>query len=191
MAPYGGSSSVHPCHIQYRTRLGTAPSGRPKQSKEYPAFFSGGPPFLRVHRICKYTLQPLQAAVAADLDEEEVVPVKWENLYPRRCRHRRGHSSASMQALIDSGVRSPIEPLSIVKLMNDLPYQAEVVLTERDLPGAPPVIEAFNCVCHGVALKYPEVCRFDISLMKELTRTAPIHEKCIIRGDGICRFRLK
>jgi predicted ArsR family transcriptional regulator len=79
----------------------------------------------------------------------------------------------------------------VAKLMNDLAYQAETALTGRELPGDPPVIEATNCVFHAVAAKFPEICQFDIALLSKLTKADVIHEQCILRGGGTCRFRFK
>lgn len=79
----------------------------------------------------------------------------------------------------------------VVTVMNDLAYQAETALTGRELPGAPPVIEASNCVFHALAAKYPEICHFDIALLTELTGADVVHEQCILRGGGTCRFRFQ
>jgi predicted ArsR family transcriptional regulator len=79
----------------------------------------------------------------------------------------------------------------VVNLMNDLAYQAETALTGKELPGAPPVIEASNCVFHTLAPKYPEICQFDIGLLSQLTGAQVNHEQCILRGGESCRFRFK
>lgn len=79
----------------------------------------------------------------------------------------------------------------IAKLMNDLAYQAETALTGKELPGAPPVIEASNCVFHSIAARFPEICKFDIALLSKLSGAEVIHEQCILRGGGTCRFRFK
>jgi DeoR family transcriptional regulator, suf operon transcriptional repressor len=77
------------------------------------------------------------------------------------------------------------------RLMNELAYEAETVLTGKELPGAPPVIEASNCVFHALATRFPEICQFDLALLSRLTGAEVIHEKCIVRGGGTCRFRFK
>jgi predicted ArsR family transcriptional regulator len=87
------------------------------------------------------------------------------------------------------GLKARVEQAA--KLMNDLAYQAETALTGKEAPGAPPVIEASNCVFHSLAAKYPEICQFDIALLTSLTGAEVIHEKCILRGGGTCRFRFK
>jgi DeoR family transcriptional regulator, suf operon transcriptional repressor len=79
----------------------------------------------------------------------------------------------------------------VAKLMNELAYQAETALTGKELPGSPPVIEASNCVFHALASRFPEICKFDIALLSKLTGAQVIHEQCILRGGGTCRFRFK
>jgi DeoR family transcriptional regulator, suf operon transcriptional repressor len=75
------------------------------------------------------------------------------------------------------------------KLMTDLAYQAEAVATGKGGAGTPPVIEATNCVYHALATRFPEICQFDLSLLSKLTGAQVIHEQCIVRGGGACRFR--
>lgn len=52
-----------------------------------------------------------------------------------------------------------------------------------------PVIEADNCVFHELALKDPEICQFDLALMGTFTDSKVDHQKCMTRGDNVCRFR--
>lgn len=79
----------------------------------------------------------------------------------------------------------------VARLMDDLAYQAETVLTGKELPGEPPVIEASNCVFHSLAARYPEICRFDLALLTRLTGAKVVQEKCILRGSETCRFRFR
>jgi DeoR family suf operon transcriptional repressor len=79
----------------------------------------------------------------------------------------------------------------VATLMSELAYEAETALTGKELPGSPPVIEASNCVFHTLASRFPEICRFDISLLSKLTGADVVHEQCILRGGGTCRFRFK
>jgi predicted ArsR family transcriptional regulator len=88
-----------------------------------------------------------------------------------------------------SSLKARVE--QVASLMNDLAYQAETALTGRELPGAPPVIEASNCVFHTLASKYPEICQFDLGLLAQLTGAQVAHEQCILRGGNSCRFRFK
>jgi predicted ArsR family transcriptional regulator len=79
----------------------------------------------------------------------------------------------------------------VAQIMNDLAYQAEASFTGKEAPGSPQVINATNCVYHALATRFPEVCQFDLTLLTELTGAQVVHEQCIIRGGGTCRFRFK
>lgn len=70
---------------------------------------------------------------------------------------------------------------AIVGIMNDLFYEA--TLSDEGTR-----IQATNCVYHGLAAKFSEVCQFDIAMLSKLSGREAIHEKCIVRGDSCCRF---
>jgi DeoR family suf operon transcriptional repressor len=76
----------------------------------------------------------------------------------------------------------------IVKTMNELGYRAQLKETDTAI-GA--IIEATNCVYHTVAQKNPELCQFDISLLKRTSKLKVKLETCIARGGATCRFCLK
>lgn len=72
-----------------------------------------------------------------------------------------------------------------VGVMDELAYVAEAV------PGdGLPVIEAANCVYHGLAKTYPEICQFDRALIGHLTGGTVTQEVCMAKGGGVCRFRI-
>lgn len=71
------------------------------------------------------------------------------------------------------------------RLMDELGYDAR---TGPDLAGAP-TIEADNCVFHELAMKNPEVCQFDLSLLSGLTGSKVDLDECMARGGHVCRFR--
>jgi predicted ArsR family transcriptional regulator len=104
---------------------------------------------------------------------------------------RLGEEVAGQVSSQVNGESLPEKIDQIVKLMNDLAYQAETARTGKELPGQPAVIEATNCVYHALATQFPEICQFDIALLSKLSGSNVAHEKCIIRGDGMCRFRFK
>ena len=79
--------------------------------------------------------------------------------------------------------RQKIESASL--LMDDLGYDAR---TGDDVEGAP-TIEADNCVFHELAMKNPEVCQFDLSLLSGLTGSRVDLTECMARGGHVCRFR--
>ncbi|MGH8865077.1 MAG: helix-turn-helix transcriptional regulator [Burkholderiales bacterium] len=69
-------------------------------------------------------------------------------------------------------------------LMDELGYDAR---TGKDIAGAP-TIEADNCVFHELAMKNPEVCQFDLSLLSGLTGSKVELDECMARGGHVCRF---
>jgi DeoR family transcriptional regulator, suf operon transcriptional repressor len=104
---------------------------------------------------------------------------------------RLGQEVASQAKAQVPGPSLPEKVQQTAKLMNDLAYQAETTFTGKEQPGSPPVIEAHNCVYHALATQFPQVCQFDLALLSTLTGAQIIHEQCIIRGGGVCRFRFK
>jgi DeoR family transcriptional regulator, suf operon transcriptional repressor len=77
----------------------------------------------------------------------------------------------------------------VTKVLNELGYRS--VLKQSDLrKGA--VIEATNCVYHGVAKDHPELCRFDIQFIQKASGGLNVKlESCIARGGSVCRFCLR
>ncbi len=51
-------------------------------------------------------------------------------------------------------------------------------------------IEAFNCVFHAMAQQNPCVCKFDLAFMEAASGRRIHHMECIVRGGGLCRFRV-
>jgi len=75
----------------------------------------------------------------------------------------------------------------VVAILNELAFEASSVLPAESLEER--VIEASNCVYHGLAKRFPEICQFDLELLSKLTGSEPEHEECMVRGGNICRFR--
>lgn len=73
-----------------------------------------------------------------------------------------------------------VERLAVV--MDQLGYNA------RNADKAP-VIEADNCVFHELAMKNPEICRFDLAMMGAFTDSKVEHQECMARGGNVCRFK--
>ncbi|MEZ4744407.1 MAG: methanogen output domain 1-containing protein [Bdellovibrionota bacterium] len=77
----------------------------------------------------------------------------------------------------------------INEVMNDLGYRS--TLKQRDIRKGI-ILEATNCVYHDVAQNIPELCYFDIEFIKQASGGMNVSlEKCITRGDGVCRFCIK
>lgn len=80
----------------------------------------------------------------------------------------------------------PLRLIHTVNIMNTLAYDAKV---SDALPSqSNHAIEAMNCVYHDLAAQYPQVCQFDLALLASLTESEVFHEKCIQKGDNVCRF---
>lgn len=72
--------------------------------------------------------------------------------------------------------------------MNELGYRS--YLKQSDLrKGA--ILEATNCVYHGVAKLHPELCQFDVQFLESTTGMKVKLDSCIARGGSICRFCIK
>lgn len=69
------------------------------------------------------------------------------------------------------------------RVMNELAYDATA-------DAATGTIEATNCVYHDLASRFPEVCQFDIAILEQLTGGTISHEECLVRGGGVCRFKV-
>jgi len=70
-------------------------------------------------------------------------------------------------------------------IMEELGYSARKT---EDASGAS-IVEADNCVFHDLAVKNPEVCRFDLALMATFTGSEVDHEECMAKGGHLCRFK--
>jgi predicted ArsR family transcriptional regulator len=70
--------------------------------------------------------------------------------------------------------------------MTELGYEAEASTDQKQ-----PTIEACNCLYHHVAASHPEVCEFDLALLRGVTGADVEHDECMVRGGSVCRFRFK
>lgn len=76
----------------------------------------------------------------------------------------------------------------ISKVMNELNYEAQL---KKKMDSALPSVEASNCVFHALATKHPEVCEFDLTLLKELSGMEVQHTSCMLHGTDSCQFSFK
>jgi predicted ArsR family transcriptional regulator len=51
------------------------------------------------------------------------------------------------------------------------------------------VIEADNCVFHNLAIKDPDICKFDLALLSTFTESNVDHQECMAKGGNVCRFK--
>lgn len=73
----------------------------------------------------------------------------------------------------------------LAELMDQFGYDAR----NATAPGGTAVIEANNCVYHGLAMKNPEICRLDLALLETFTDSRVDHQECMARGGNVCRFK--
>lgn len=70
---------------------------------------------------------------------------------------------------------------AIARKMGELGYEAHATKDGNE-------IEAQNCVFHQLAVKYPDVCRFDLSLLATASGRKVEHRACMAKGDVKCAF---
>ena len=73
----------------------------------------------------------------------------------------------------------------LAEKMDGLGYEAVSIQS-----GGEHEIEAFNCVFHAMAKHNPCVCKFDLAFMEAASGHRIHHMECIVRGGGVCRFRV-
>ena len=93
---------------------------------------------------------------------------------------------ASIRAQSDAHASVAERVNTVSEMMIELGYDATAQLN-----GQGAVIEAQNCVFHQLAIKQPEVCRFDIAMMEAGTGMKVEHKTCMARGEAKCCFALK
>jgi DeoR family transcriptional regulator, suf operon transcriptional repressor len=99
-----------------------------------------------------------------------------------------GDKVANSMAKDFEGLNSAELIRKINETMNKLGYQTSVKQSDMR-KGA--VLEATNCVYHGVAKQHPELCEFDVQFLKKASGMSVKLESCIARGGSVCRFCLK
>ena len=73
----------------------------------------------------------------------------------------------------------------LVKIMNELGYQARVTAANEDRQKG---VHAFNCVYHDLAQRHQQICEFDIALMSTLLNKTFKQTACMAKGDCQCSF---
>lgn len=83
------------------------------------------------------------------------------------------------------GQQQKVEKLS--EVMAQLGYDTKSV----SIVDGAPTIEADNCIFHNLAIKHPEICQFDLSMMSAFTDSQIDHQECMASGGNVCRFKFK
>lgn len=71
----------------------------------------------------------------------------------------------------------------VTEKMVELGYDATTVAAAKR-----PTIEAQNCVFHQIAMKSPDICRFDLAMLEAGTGMKVEHTSCMARGETKCSF---
>lgn len=95
-------------------------------------------------------------------------------------------SQAKKDALKEKPMNEKIH--AVVDFMQEMGYDAHSVEDERE--GAPPMIDAFNCIFHELAYKDNAVCELDLALLSSLLDSKIEHVCCMARGGVRCRFKV-
>lgn len=70
-------------------------------------------------------------------------------------------------------------------LLNEIGYNTTLKSNSKEYQ-----IEAFNCVYHKIAKDNPELCQFDLQLIKKSSKLNPVLKSCIAKGGSSCLFCL-
>lgn len=76
----------------------------------------------------------------------------------------------------------------VTRLMNDLGFQVKTVVDSETEESE---LQAFNCIYHDLAQKHHEICEFDLALMSSLLDKQVEQSSCMVKGDCVCRFKVK
>lgn len=76
--------------------------------------------------------------------------------------------------------------LKLAELMEQLGYSTAATTVLE-----PTVISADNCVFHDLALKDPDICRFDLALLAAFTDSRVEHQECMATGGHVCQFKFR
>lgn len=74
--------------------------------------------------------------------------------------------------------------LLLTQTMNDLGF----VVQETQNTDGKKCLQACNCIYHDLAKKYPQICQFDLALMKTTLGESVELKRNMAKGDNVCEF---
>ncbi len=78
----------------------------------------------------------------------------------------------------------------LVNMLQEMGYEAQV--GDQELDGEiVPSINVCNCVYHSVAMKYEQVCTFDVALVSTVLGRDMELAQCMAKGDHVCQVFLQ
>lgn len=72
----------------------------------------------------------------------------------------------------------------LVETMNDLGF----VVQETHNTEGKRCLQACNCIYHDLAKKHPQICQFDLALIKTTLNESVELKQCMAKGDTMCEF---
>ncbi len=72
----------------------------------------------------------------------------------------------------------------LVETMNDLGF----VVQETENAEGKKCLQACNCIYHDLAQKYPQICQFDLALIKTTLGESVELTRNMAKGDTVCEF---
>ncbi len=128
---------------------------------------------------------PRQYSWFAELVVESIRDEAGESVLKQRLDHmgERIGDQLLAQNPAQANLQSQVEKLS--GIMHEMGYSTHGV----SVIDGKPVIEADNCVFHNLAMKNPDICRFDLAMMSKFTGSKIDHQECMALGGNICRFK--
>ncbi len=72
----------------------------------------------------------------------------------------------------------------LVNVMNELGFVVQETVNEHQQK----CLQACNCIYHDLAQKYPQICQFDLALIKSTLNESVELSRCMTKDDILCEF---
>lgn len=72
----------------------------------------------------------------------------------------------------------------LIEIMNELGFVVQETQNEQGKK----CLQACNCIYHDLAQKHPQICQFDLALIKTTLNESVELTRCMAKGDTLCEF---